>query len=80
MGVSCQTHKTNLKKTLAGHKSWTDEFDTLLTQVEAIDNSLPLTPLDSALPDGYRIIIPAHFLMQRPLLTTPIRSESPLSL
>ena len=47
-----------------------EELTTLLTQIEAIMNSRPLTspPND---PNDFQTLTPAHFLIGRPLLTVP---------
>lgn len=56
---------------ILGNNSFTFEhFSTLLTEVEGILNSRPLTPLTSD-PDDLNVLTPAHFLIGRSLKTLP---------
>ena len=47
-----------------------EELTTLLTQIEAIMNSRPITSPSND-PNDFQTLTPAHFLIERPLLTVP---------
>ena len=55
--------KTLLYKHLNTQRLTAEELYTVLAEVEAILNSRPLSPLDSAPVDGARILTPGHFLV-----------------
>ena len=63
--------KTLLYKHLNTQRLTVEELYTVLAKVEAILNSRPLTPLDSAPVDGARILTPGHFLVGRSLKALP---------
>lgn len=49
-----------------------EEFTTLVTRVEAVLNSRPLTPLTTD-PSDLEYLSPGHFLIGQPLLAVPTR-------
>ena len=61
------SRKKIFRKTLPPHLLNFEEFSTLLADVEAVFNSWPLLPLNTALPDGYLALTSGHFLVGRPL-------------
>ncbi len=62
--------KTLLRKLVTPHHLRFDELYTLLTEVEAILNSRPLTPLNSTNVEE-TTLTPGHFLIGRPLKAPP---------
>lgn len=64
---SCKYH---LKRVMSKALLTFEEFYTTLTQIEAVLNSRPLTPISSD-PNDYDILSPAHFLIGRRLTSLP---------
>lgn len=68
-----KSFKTHLKKTIGNSKLTIEEFLTLVTQIEAVLNSRPITPLSSDSSD-FNPLTPGHFLIGRPL-TAPLEPD-----
>ena len=64
-----------LYKTLELYKLTPEQLMTVLTEVEAILNSRPLAPMDSAPIDGEQALTPAHFLIGRSLKALPLPAD-----
>lgn len=64
---SCKHH---LKRILTQTPLTYEDFSTLLTQIESVLNSRPLTPLTND-PNDFDILTPAHFLIGRSFSTIP---------
>lgn len=62
--------KFHLKRVVGDLKLTIEEFETLLTQIEACLNSRPLTPMSSD-PDDLCALTPGHFLIGRSLASLP---------
>ena len=63
--------KLLLHKNLGTQRLKCEEMITVLTEVEPVLNSRPLTPMDSAPLDGATVLTPGHFLVGRPLRALP---------
>lgn len=71
--------KFHLKR-IAGNSNLTfEEISTLFTQIEAILNSRPLTPMSSD-PSDFNPLTPGHFLIGRPLTSLASPSVEKLSI
>ncbi|BES91769.1 Pao retrotransposon peptidase [Nesidiocoris tenuis] len=57
--------KTHLTKVIGEQTLTYEEFYTILTQIEAVVNSRPITQVSSD-PNDLQALTPGHFLMQRP--------------
>ncbi len=71
--------KTLLRKLISPHPLRFHELSTLLTEVESILNSRPLTPVNSTSSED-PILTPGHFLIGRPLKSPPTPQASPANL
>ncbi|GFT21006.1 DUF5641 domain-containing protein [Trichonephila clavipes] len=62
--------KHHLKRAIGNLHFTSEEFETIMIQVEGILNSRPLTPLSS---DAYNFVVltPGHFLIGRPITSIP---------
>ena len=68
--------KTMLRKIVSPHPLRFHELSSILTEVEAILNSRPLTPLHSTEVEDNLVLTPGHYLIGRPLKAPPVASAS----
>ncbi|GFX31454.1 integrase catalytic domain-containing protein [Trichonephila clavipes] len=62
--------KHHLKRAIGNLHFTFEKFETIMIQVEGILNSRPLTPLGSDA-DNFDVLTPGHFLIGRPIISTP---------
>ncbi len=72
--------KRLLRMQVPPHPFRLDEFQTLLTGIEASLNSRPLVDLGTTEPEDNLTLTPAHFLIFRPLLAPPTKPTSKVKL
>lgn len=70
--AAVRSTKRLLIRTMGTHSFTYEEFTTLLTRVEAVLNSRPLSPLTTD-PADLEYLSPGHFLIGQPLLAVPPR-------
>ena len=74
--AAVKSAKLHLKKVVGSQRLTYEEFNTVLTQVEACLNSRPLVAITSQSLDGLDILTPSHFLLQRPARAYPEETSS----
>ncbi|XP_049301851.1 uncharacterized protein LOC125775371 [Bactrocera dorsalis] len=74
-----KSFKSHLKKTAGNHKFNYEEFTTLLTRIEAVLNSRPISPLSQD-PSDFTALTPGHFLKGAPILAIPEPGVESLSI
>ncbi|XP_050293840.1 uncharacterized protein LOC126734311 [Anthonomus grandis grandis] len=67
-GIKCV--KYHLKRVIGEAKLTYEELSTILTQIEGVLNSRPLSPLSTD-PEDVTPLTPAHFLLGRPMTALP---------
>lgn len=72
--AAVKSMKHHLKRVIGAQKLTYEEFNTILTQVEACLNSRPLVALTND-SDDLDYLTPGHFLVGGPVLTPPMTSE-----
>lgn len=71
--AAVRSTKRLLIRVMGNHMFSYEEFNTIVSRVEAILNSRPLTPVSTD-PDDLDFLSPGHFLIGQPLLAVPPRS------
>ncbi|GFY20108.1 integrase catalytic domain-containing protein [Trichonephila clavipes] len=61
-----KSFKFYLKRAVGNLKMTLEEFLTIITQIEGILNSRPITPLSEDI-DDLEVLTPGHFLIGRPI-------------
>lgn len=62
--------KHHLKRVISNASLTFEDMYTVLTQIEGVLNSRPLTPMSSD-PNDYEVLTPAHFLIGRSMVSAP---------
>lgn len=65
-----RSYKHHLRRIVGNARLTYEEFYTALTQIEAVPNSRPISPLSSESSD-LTPLTPSHFLIDRPLTAPP---------
>ncbi len=68
--------KVQLRKLISPHPLHFQKLVTILTEVEAILNSSPLSPLNSTELDSDLVLTPGHLLIGRPIKARPTKPAS----
>ncbi|GBP95433.1 hypothetical protein EVAR_68848_1 [Eumeta japonica] len=74
-----RSFKMHFKKVARNNRYTFEEFTTLLTRIESVLNSRPISPLSDD-PDELLALTPGHFLRGAPLTTTPETPAESLTL
>ena len=69
--AAVKSMKLLLAKVVDSHNVFIDELYSITVEIEAILNSRPVTPLDSAQDDGIEVLTPGHFLVGKALKSVP---------
>ncbi|GFV76149.1 integrase catalytic domain-containing protein [Trichonephila clavipes] len=65
-----KSFKHHLYRTLVNSKITSEEFETIIIQIEGILNSRPLVPLSDNI-NEYEVLSPGHFIIGRPISVIP---------